>query len=199
VTLSITFRQPTFGPDEAETIAARRFGALGTARPLSSERDQNFLLRLVDGGRVVLKIAHAGEDREVLELQTLALRQLAERVPGLALPRVRTAMDGTEIVEIQGDDGAIHFARLLTWVPGMLLADVRPHMPELLESLGQVIAQVDTGLEGLHHPPRVASSSGISPGPAGSASTCPASTTPGAVRSSSASWTDTTTSSRPRW
>jgi 4-aminobutyrate aminotransferase-like enzyme/Ser/Thr protein kinase RdoA (MazF antagonist) len=152
VTLSITFRQPTFGPDEAETIAARRFGALGTARPLSSERDQNFLLRLVDGGRVVLKIAHAGEDREVLELQTLALRQLAERVPGLALPRVRTAMDGTEIVEIQGDDGAIHFARLLTWVPGMLLADVRPHMPELLESLGQVIAQVDTGLEGLHHP-----------------------------------------------
>jgi 4-aminobutyrate aminotransferase-like enzyme/Ser/Thr protein kinase RdoA (MazF antagonist)/murein DD-endopeptidase MepM/ murein hydrolase activator NlpD len=152
VTLSITFRQPTFGPDEAETIVARRFGVPGTARPLPSERDQNFLLRLTDGSRVVLKIAHAGEDRDILELQTLALRQLAERVPGLALPRVRTAVDGAEIVEIAGDDGVVHFARLLTWVPGMLLADVRPHMPELLESLGQVIAQIDTGLEGLQHP-----------------------------------------------
>ena len=78
MTLSITFQQPNFGPDEAEAIALRRFGALGTARPLPSERDQNFLLRLADGSRVVLKIAHAGEDRDVLELQTLALRQLAE-------------------------------------------------------------------------------------------------------------------------
>ncbi len=151
MTLSITFQQPSFGPDEAETIALRRFGALGTARPLPSERDQNFLLRLADGSRVVLKIAHAGEDRDVLELQTLALRQLADRVPGLALPRVCTAVDGAEIVEIAGVDGAGHFARLLTWVPGMLLADVRPHTPELLESLGQVIAQIDTGLEGLDH------------------------------------------------
>ena len=152
MTLSITFQQPNFGPDEAETIALRRFGALGTARPLPSERDQNFQLRLADGSRVVLKIANAGEDRDVLELQTLALRQLADRVPGLALPRVCTAVDGAEIVEIPGVDGACHFARLLTWVPGMLLADVRPHMPELLESLGQVIAQIDTGLEGLDHP-----------------------------------------------
>ncbi|MGH7538266.1 MAG: aminotransferase class III-fold pyridoxal phosphate-dependent enzyme, partial [Gemmatimonadales bacterium] len=152
MTLSITFRQPTFTPAEAEAIATRRFGATGTARPLPSERDQNFLLRLVDGSRVVLKIAHAGEDRGALELQHLALRRLARRAPGLALPRVLPAVNGAEIVDIPGSEGEIHCARLLAWVPGTVLAEVRPHTPELLESLGQVIAELGTGLEDLDHP-----------------------------------------------
>ena len=152
MTLSITYRQPTFGASAAEDIAARRFGKRGTARPLPSERDQNYLVRFADGGRGVLKISHTGEDREVLELQHMALRRLAERAPSVALPRVLPAVDGAEVVTLTSEEGETHYARLLTWVPGMLLAEVRPHSPELLESLGRVIAQLDTGLEGLDHP-----------------------------------------------
>lgn len=152
MTLSITYRQPTFAAAEAEDIVARRFGKPGTVRPLPSERDQNYLVRFADGGRGVLKISHTGEDREVLELQHLALRRLAERAPSVALPRVLPAVDGAEVVALTSGAGESHYARLLTWVPGMLLAEVRPHSPELLESLGRVIAQLDTGLEGLDHP-----------------------------------------------
>ena len=152
MTLSITFRQPAFATAEAEHIAARRFGKPGAVRRLPSERDQNFLIRFADGGRGVLKISHVGEDREVLELQHQALRRLAERAPSVALPRVIPALDGVEVVELPAADGETHYARLLSWVPGMLLAEVRPHGPELLESLGRVIAQLDAGLEGLDHP-----------------------------------------------
>jgi 4-aminobutyrate aminotransferase-like enzyme/Ser/Thr protein kinase RdoA (MazF antagonist) len=152
VTLSITFRQPALTPAEAEEIAERRFGRPGAVRPLPSERDQNFLIRFGDGKRAVLKIAHAGEERDALELQNLALHRLAERAPGIALPRVLTARDGAEIVDLPGPEGATYRARLLSWVPGTLLALVRPHTPELLESLGRMIAQLDTGLEGLDHP-----------------------------------------------
>jgi 4-aminobutyrate aminotransferase-like enzyme/Ser/Thr protein kinase RdoA (MazF antagonist) len=152
VTLSITFRRPAFSASGAEAIAARRFGVPATARPLPSERDQNFLLRLTDGRRVVLKIAHAGEAREVLELQNLALRQLAERAPAIALPRVLPGPDGALIVDVPGPEGDQHYARLLTWVPGTVLAEVRPHTPEMLESLGSVIAQLDLGLRELDHP-----------------------------------------------
>lgn len=152
MTLGITFRQPTLTPAEAEEIALRRFGRAGAVRPLPSERDQNFLVRFGDGKRAVLKIAHAGEERGVLELQTLALRRLAERAPGIALPRVLLTADGADIAEVVGTDGETHLVRLLSWVPGSVLAQVRPHTPELLESLGRLIAQLDTGLEGLDHP-----------------------------------------------
>jgi 4-aminobutyrate aminotransferase-like enzyme/Ser/Thr protein kinase RdoA (MazF antagonist) len=152
VTLGITFHRPSFSASAAEAIAARRFGVPATARPLPSERDQNFLMRLTDGRRVVLKIAHTGEDRHVLELQNLALRELAERAPGIALPRVLPAPDGALIVDVPGPEGDVHHARLLTWVPGTVLAEIRPHTPELLGTLGSVIAQLDLGLRELDHP-----------------------------------------------
>jgi 4-aminobutyrate aminotransferase-like enzyme/Ser/Thr protein kinase RdoA (MazF antagonist) len=152
MTLAITFRQPALTPAEAEEIAERRFGRSGSVRPLPSERDQNFLIRFADGKRAVLKIAHAGEERDILELQNLALHRLAERAPGVALPRVLAARDGAEIVDVAGPEGEIYRVRMLTWVPGTVLALVRPHTPELLESLGRLIAQLDTGLEGVDHP-----------------------------------------------
>lgn len=152
MTLAITFRQPALAPADAEEIVARRYGRAGTVRPLPSERDQNFLVRFADGKRAVLKIAHAGEDRDVLDLQHAALRRLAERAPGIALPRVLSASDGADIVEVAGAEGEALFVRLLSWVPGTVLALIRPHTPELLESLGRLIAQIDTGLEGLDHP-----------------------------------------------
>ena len=152
MTLSITFRQPAFSPAEAEDILSRRYGGAGNVRPLPSERDQNFLIRFADGRRGVLKISHAGEERSILELQHLALKRLAERAPGVAVPRVLPGTDGAEILEATGGDGETYYVRLLSWINGAMLADVRPHTPELLESLGRVIAQVDVGLEGLEHP-----------------------------------------------
>ncbi len=152
MTLSITYRQPAFSPSEAEEILSRRFGGAGNVRSLPSERDQNFLVRFADGRRAVLKISHAGEERGILELQHQALKRLAERAPGVAVPRVLPTTDGAEILETAGSDGESHYVRLLSWINGAMLAEIRPHTPELLESLGRVIGQIDVGLEGLEHP-----------------------------------------------
>ena len=146
MTLAITYRQPGFSPSEAEEILSRRFGGAGNVRPLPSERDQNFLVRFADGRRAVLKISHAGEERGILELQHQALKRLAERAPGVAVPRVLPATDGSEILETTGSEGESHYIRLLSWINGAMLAEIRPHTPELLESLGRVIGQVDVGL-----------------------------------------------------
>ncbi|HET9709858.1 MAG TPA: aminotransferase class III-fold pyridoxal phosphate-dependent enzyme, partial [Gemmatimonadales bacterium] len=152
MTLSLTYRQPALSPSEAEEILSRRFGGAGNVRPLPSERDQNFMVRFADGRRAVLKISHAGEERSILELQHQALKRLAERAPGVAVPRVLPATDGAEILEIPGGDGESHYIRLLSWINGAMLTEIRPHTPELLESLGRVIGQIDVGLEGLEHP-----------------------------------------------
>ena len=50
---------PRFDAQQAARIARESFGIDGTAEPLPSERDQNFLLTNGSGARQVLKIANA--------------------------------------------------------------------------------------------------------------------------------------------
>src|SRR5690606_26061303 len=79
---------PRFTAVAAERIAEDSFGIVATAAPLPSERDQNFALAAPGGGKRVLKIAKADEERAVLEAQNAALRHVAARLPMLAVQRV---------------------------------------------------------------------------------------------------------------
>jgi Ser/Thr protein kinase RdoA (MazF antagonist) len=51
---------PRLEPADAESLTRDLFGIAGAARPLPSERDQNFVID-AGGRRFVLKIANAGE------------------------------------------------------------------------------------------------------------------------------------------
>ena len=134
---------PDFTVEEAAGIARELYGVEAAASELPGERDQNFRLRDAGGAEYVLKIANAAEDWEVLELQNRAIEFLRSRETGLEWPRV--AGNGIERV------GA-HYVRLLTWVPGVCLAQVRPHSDELLRSLGRALAATDLALAGFDHP-----------------------------------------------
>ena len=43
-------------------------------------------------------------------------------------------------------------AWMLTFVPGTMLAEVRPHSEELLKSLGRLLGQIDSALQDFSHP-----------------------------------------------
>jgi 4-aminobutyrate aminotransferase-like enzyme/Ser/Thr protein kinase RdoA (MazF antagonist) len=144
--------RPRLGEREAAAVAAELYGLSGAARPLPSERDQNFLLATAAGERFILKVARAGERREELELQDEALDWVARRDPAIAIPRVRPALDGSAITEVRAADGTGHLVRLFTYVPGTLLADARPQPPELLRSLGRLLGSLDRALQGFSHP-----------------------------------------------
>lgn len=143
---------PRFTEGDACRIADEWYGLTGVAEPLASERDQNFLLRVPDGGRYVLKISNAGETREILDLQNSIIRFLASREIGLELPRVVPTRAGEDIAAIPGLDGASHFVRLVTFIDGVCFADVRRHSPELLASLGRTVGAMDRALAGFSHP-----------------------------------------------
>jgi 4-aminobutyrate aminotransferase-like enzyme/Ser/Thr protein kinase RdoA (MazF antagonist) len=147
---AVHFVSPTFSPAQAEEIALDRFGLGATATGLPSERDQNFLLRAADGRCFVLKLSHAHESLELLEMEQAALAHLGRRVPDLALPRI--APSATELVEVAGTDGHRHLARLLTFVPGQVYATARPHDRRLLASLGEALAALGRGLADFRHP-----------------------------------------------
>ena len=141
---------PALTAGEAAALAERVFGVEGTASPLPSERDQNFLLRTADGDRFVLKIANRTDDRALLEAQNAALAHVARSTT--LCPRVIPTLDGDLIGEVSTESGASHLVRLLTWLPGTALAALDDHPPHLLESLGAAIAELDTALDGFDHP-----------------------------------------------
>ena len=136
---------------EAVRLARDLYRLEARARPLPGEYDDNFHLTASDGREFVLKVMHPAREREFVELQCRALRHLEQRAPHLSLPRV-CATPGGEVFTAATVDGAKRLVWLLTYVPGTVLAEVRPHSPELLESLGRLLGEMDAALAGFTHP-----------------------------------------------
>ncbi len=149
--LDVERQTPAFTIDDASRIAAL-YGLHVEAEPLPGERDYNFYLKTEAGQAFVLKIAPADEHRALLEMQNAALEHLAARDASLALPQVRVTSAGEAIATVTSAAGTQHFARMLTYMPGMLFAEARPHSPQLLRSLGAALGKLDGGLRDFVHP-----------------------------------------------
>jgi 4-aminobutyrate aminotransferase-like enzyme/Ser/Thr protein kinase RdoA (MazF antagonist) len=159
-----SFRRPELTEGAALQLAASLYGVTdANLRPLPSERDQNFLLQAPDGRRYVLKVANGAESWDVLDLQNRTLEHLLSCGLSLAVPQLVPTSSGQEIgstglaagrpsppTETAGDTE--FFTRLLTWVPGVPFARVKPHSPELLRSLGHRLGELDRVLSDFAHP-----------------------------------------------
>lgn len=121
-------------------IAETLFGIRGTAQQLPSERDQNFLLTDDSDRKFVLKIANASESHSFLEAQNAVLDYLSERVPFCQRVIGR-------IAEFEG-----RLVRLVSYLPGVPLAEISPHTPGLLQDLGQKLGQLSRALANFDHP-----------------------------------------------
>jgi Ser/Thr protein kinase RdoA (MazF antagonist) len=136
---------PRLEAQAAAQIAAQHFGIHATAHPLPSERDQNFLLTISTDEKFVLKIANALELREFLEAQNAVLNHVATRT-GSCQSLVH-ALNGNEIVTVEG-----YFVRVVRYLPGVPLGEIRPHPAELLCDLGRKLGQLDHALQDFDHP-----------------------------------------------
>ncbi len=93
---------------------------------------------------------HPARERGLIELQCAALDHLAERAGHLSLPRVRPLTDGKRLTTTCFD-GVARLVWMLTFVPGTVLAAARPHSPQLLESLGRLLGEMDAALADFTH------------------------------------------------
>ena len=142
---------PPISESEATALACEIYGLRASANRLPGEYDDNFHLSSADGQEFVLKVMHPARERSFLELQCAALRHLSTRAPHLSLPSVSSAPNGTDFVLEKLGDGQRRFVWLLNYVPGTVLAEVRPHSPELLKSLGRFLGEVDAALSDFSH------------------------------------------------
>jgi Ser/Thr protein kinase RdoA (MazF antagonist) len=137
---------PQYDLETAGEFARSEYGIVANAATLPSERDQNFLLTTESGKKFVLKIANALEDRAQLDAQEQALQHLATRVS--FCPRVIPARSGKLLTQVQSGN----FVRVVTYLPGIPLADVTPHSAEILRDLGRKMGQLDRALTDFDHP-----------------------------------------------
>jgi len=148
---------PRFDAGAAARIARDIFGRDAVATPLTSERDQNFLLTDAGAARRaeqaltrVLKIASASESRVVIEAQQAAMAHVAARMP--LCPQPVPTVTGETIATVNGDDGREHLVWAVTYLPGKPLGTVRHRSPALLEDFGRAIASLGCALEDFDHP-----------------------------------------------
>jgi 4-aminobutyrate aminotransferase-like enzyme/Ser/Thr protein kinase RdoA (MazF antagonist) len=160
---------------EAVELARELYGLAVTARALPGEYDDNFHLKPLGdslgaqpkmavplsnsidttdeaaGAGFVLKVMHPARERSFIDMQCRALQHLAERASQLTLPRVRTNRSGEAFATVTAADGSQRLVWLLTYVPGTMLVKARPHSPELLQSLGGLLGDMDAALADFSH------------------------------------------------
>jgi Ser/Thr protein kinase RdoA (MazF antagonist) len=142
---------PDFSADTAARVVHDMYGIEGTFSRLYSERDQNFRVRAPDGADYVLKFANSDEDPGVLDMQHQALAHVEARDPDLPVPRVIRTRDGAMSGTIDDAGGKAHIVRLLSFMPGINLAEV-PLTPKVLRALGATTARLDKALRSFFHP-----------------------------------------------
>jgi 4-aminobutyrate aminotransferase-like enzyme/Ser/Thr protein kinase RdoA (MazF antagonist) len=146
---------------EAVRLALKLYGLEATAKVLPGEYDDNFHLTTTEDAsrersssrkQSVLKVMHPARERSFVDMQCQALQHLAQRAPQLGLPRLVPACSGELFSEITSPEGTSRLVWLLTYVSGTVLADVRPHTPEVLASLGGFLGEMDAAFLDFEHP-----------------------------------------------
>jgi 4-aminobutyrate aminotransferase-like enzyme/Ser/Thr protein kinase RdoA (MazF antagonist) len=141
--------------DQVIRLAQDVYGLEVTARPLPGEYDDNFLVTAADGSKFVLKVMHPDRDASMIDLQCQALAHLGKRAPSLLLPRVQSTLRGEHFAKVAMQEGKERFLWLLHYLPGRVLAEVRPHPDELLRKVGRLLAEIDGALQDFFHPAAV--------------------------------------------
>lgn len=144
--------RPPFNEKMAMLMAETLYGLKGVATELPSERDRNFLVSTSTGEEYVLKIAAASERIDTLKFQNTAMTHLRNVVETVHFPQIIKSKNGHEIDYWEDSSGTQYLVRLLTYIPGMVLAKVNPHSPDFLYKLGLGIGNLTLGLKDFSHP-----------------------------------------------
>ncbi len=135
----------------AADLLQRHYGMAGQLKPLTGERDANFLLEPADGGaRCMLKLSHPDEDPVVADFQTQALLHVAHTDPALPVQRLLPDRHGAPSVQIQDAQGRTRVARVFSFLEGLPMPQA-PRSAAQRSSVARMLARLDRVLAGLDH------------------------------------------------
>jgi 4-aminobutyrate aminotransferase-like enzyme/aminoglycoside phosphotransferase (APT) family kinase protein len=119
---------------------------------LAGEVDRNFLLVTDGGDRWVLKISRENTDRVGLDYQIEALRFLETSPVANFVQRALPTADGHFLLPYDRGEGGRCWVRILSFLDGSPLVNIRERPPALLQEIGRTLARLDLALRGFDHP-----------------------------------------------
>ncbi len=131
-----TQQRPDIDAATVEAALARGFDLRGTLSPLPGERDANFLVETRSGERWVAKVSSTDEPEAQLAFECRILAWLAGH-DDAPVQAVRTTVLGEPVLHWPSDGGAPWRIRVHGYLPGRVLADVRPRFAATLEDVGR--------------------------------------------------------------
>ena len=143
---------PNISISAAQTIVMDAYGLDLSATALTSERDQNYLLKKKAEPKYVLKISKPAESFDVLEMQHAALAHIYLHDPEIQLPRPVNTLDGELIFHHETASNEKHYIRMVEYVPGELMKDLGKQTNGLINDLGYLLGRLDLALQGFEHP-----------------------------------------------
>lgn len=120
--------------------------------PLPGEYDLNFDVVAADGSRSIFKIMRADCDPEFVRMQIAALDHVQSRGLQGATPSVIATHDGRRLVEIEGLAGERRHAWLISFLPGVLMAQIALRTVKDAASIGALLGRLSRALEDFDHP-----------------------------------------------
>ena len=147
---AFTVMTPRFSRADITALLRERYGIEGDVWPLASERDLTMGVEASDGRRFVLKIANSAEDPAVVRFQNAAFLHIAHVAPTLPVSRVvETLEEESEFAAFA--DGREHMVRLLTYLPGDVLANVERTATQVT-AIGRLLGELSLALSTFSHP-----------------------------------------------
>jgi len=145
-------QRPIFSESDAIRIVRDIYGLEGSVKEFPSYKDRNYYFQTTSGEEYVLKITETSEPREILELQNAVMNHLERKNIAFSCPSVVETIDGEEITYVDDCDGTPHMVRLLTFVPGIVFAEVNPHSPDIIYDLGSALGTLSLALDDFSNP-----------------------------------------------
>lgn len=136
-----------FTPEKASQIASKYYNISAKASKLDGYVDENFLMKTTSGEKFLMKIS-SEENSEKLDYQIQILKHLSTKKLAVGLSEVIPNKEGKPLTILQNNKTA----RVLTWLPGRLWADVNPKTERLRKSLGEAAGSLTIALQDFEHP-----------------------------------------------
>ena len=140
---------PQISAEQALVLLRSNYGLSGDLRPLGSHQDLNYRVDS-EGGRFVLKICHGDYAIEELQAQHAALKALAGH-GAVKVPAVIAASNGQDLLTLEVAGQTVH-VRLLEYIDGQSLTQLKHLTPDLVTGLGRLCAQMNLALAAFDHP-----------------------------------------------
>lgn len=150
-TLALGTAAPNWPVKQLIEQASQFFSVTGEAHVLGGERDQNICMIDNMGQKIVVKLSGPEEEPSTLEFQSAIMRHVARAAPEIDIPRVISANNGSDLVELIDQDGRKHFLRVYTFLSGETVETLGTDYVDGHKA-GHFVGRLSTAMAGFHHP-----------------------------------------------